>query len=74
MRENSTHVVDRFELGPIGTNCYVVRASQSASEAVVIDPSGPHHYVNDTDFNHYSMLRTIEDAWGLAEPPPPRVV
>jgi hydroxyacylglutathione hydrolase len=33
-------VVDRYELGPIGTNCYVVRASQAASEAVVIDPSG----------------------------------
>jgi glyoxylase-like metal-dependent hydrolase (beta-lactamase superfamily II) len=33
-------VVDRHELGPIGTNCYVVRASQGASEAVVIDPSG----------------------------------
>ena len=33
-------VVDRYELGPIGTNCYVVRASLSASEAVVIDPSG----------------------------------
>jgi hydroxyacylglutathione hydrolase len=33
-------VVDRHELGPIGTNCYVVRASRSATEAVVIDPSG----------------------------------
>jgi glyoxylase-like metal-dependent hydrolase (beta-lactamase superfamily II) len=33
-------VVDRYELGPIGTNCYVVRASRSAEEAVVIDPSG----------------------------------
>ena len=33
-------VVDRYELGPIGTNCYVVRASTAASEAVVIDPSG----------------------------------
>ncbi len=33
-------VVDRHELGPIGTNCYVVRASRSAGEAVVIDPSG----------------------------------
>ena len=30
--------VDRYELGPIGTNCYVVRASQGATEAVVIDP------------------------------------
>jgi hydroxyacylglutathione hydrolase len=33
-------VVDRYELGPIGTNCYVVRASRSAEDAVVIDPSG----------------------------------
>ena len=32
--------VDRYELGPIGTNCYVVRADRSAEEAVVIDPSG----------------------------------
>jgi hydroxyacylglutathione hydrolase len=32
--------VDRFELGPIGTNCYVVRASRSAPEAVVVDPGG----------------------------------
>jgi glyoxylase-like metal-dependent hydrolase (beta-lactamase superfamily II) len=33
-------VVDRYELGPIGTNCYVVRASQTADEAVVVDPGG----------------------------------
>ena len=33
-------VVDRFELGPISTNCYLVRASRSAEDAVVIDPSG----------------------------------
>lgn len=30
--------VDRYELGPIGTNCYVVRASPEAAQAVVIDP------------------------------------
>jgi len=30
--------VNRYELGPIGTNCYVVRADDSAAEAVVIDP------------------------------------
>jgi glyoxylase-like metal-dependent hydrolase (beta-lactamase superfamily II) len=30
--------VDRYELGPIGTNCYVVRAADDAAEAVVIDP------------------------------------
>jgi hydroxyacylglutathione hydrolase len=33
-------VVDRYELGPIGTNCYLVRATRTADEAVVVDPSG----------------------------------
>ena len=32
--------VEQLSLGPIGTNCYVVRADVSAPEAVVIDPSG----------------------------------
>jgi glyoxylase-like metal-dependent hydrolase (beta-lactamase superfamily II) len=36
----STLVVDRYELGPIGTNGYVVRASRTAPEAVVVDPGG----------------------------------
>ena len=33
-------VVDRYELGPIGTNCYVARRDRGAEEAVVIDASG----------------------------------
>src|SRR3954447_16609090 len=33
-----TLAVDRYELGPIGTNCYVVRTEHSASEVVVFDP------------------------------------
>jgi hydroxyacylglutathione hydrolase len=33
-------VVDRFELGPIGTNCFVVRSERGAKGAVVVDPSG----------------------------------
>lgn len=32
--------VDRYELGPIGTNCYVVRAEPGGREAVVVDPGG----------------------------------
>ena len=32
--------VDAYELGPIGTNCYIVRAEQGAPEAVVVDPGG----------------------------------
>ena len=31
-------VVDTYELGPIGTNCHVVRAERGAAEAVVVDP------------------------------------
>lgn len=32
--------VDRYELGPIGTNGYIVRADRAAAEAVVVDPGG----------------------------------
>jgi glyoxylase-like metal-dependent hydrolase (beta-lactamase superfamily II) len=32
--------VDQLSLGPIGTNCYVVRSEVGAEEAVVVDPSG----------------------------------
>lgn len=35
-----TLAVDRYELGPVGTNCYVVRASSTATDAVVVDPGG----------------------------------
>jgi hydroxyacylglutathione hydrolase len=31
-------VVDRYVLGPVETNCYVVRTDRAADEAVVIDP------------------------------------
>jgi hydroxyacylglutathione hydrolase len=30
--------IDRYELGPIGTNCYVVRADAQATVAIVVDP------------------------------------
>ena len=32
--------VDQLSLGPMGTNCYLVRADATADEAVVVDPSG----------------------------------
>jgi hypothetical protein len=35
--------------------------------AIVIDPSGPSHFTSGTAYNHYSLLRTIEDAWNLPE-------
>jgi glyoxylase-like metal-dependent hydrolase (beta-lactamase superfamily II) len=33
-------VIEQLALGPIETNCYVVRADRGADEAVVVDPSG----------------------------------
>jgi hydroxyacylglutathione hydrolase len=33
-----TLAVDRYELGPVGTNCYVVRTAPGAPEAAVVDP------------------------------------
>lgn len=32
--------VDQLQLGPLGTNCYVVRTARGAEEAAVVDPSG----------------------------------
>jgi glyoxylase-like metal-dependent hydrolase (beta-lactamase superfamily II) len=32
--------VDQLSLGPIGTNCYLVRSAAAAAEAAVVDPSG----------------------------------
>jgi hydroxyacylglutathione hydrolase len=32
--------VEQLSLGPIGTNCYVVRSDTSAAEAAFVDPSG----------------------------------
>ena len=32
--------VEQLSLGPMGTNCYVVRADSNATEAAVVDPSG----------------------------------
>ena len=33
-------VVDTYGLGPLQTNCYVVRAERGAPDAVVVDPGG----------------------------------
>jgi hydroxyacylglutathione hydrolase len=52
-------VVDRFELGPIGTNCYVVRAREGASKAVVIDPGG------DVDVLRHELARLGADCTAI---------
>ena len=32
--------VEKLELGPVGTNTYIVRSSEESAKAVVVDPSG----------------------------------
>jgi hydroxyacylglutathione hydrolase len=39
--------VNRYELGRIGTNCYIVRADEAAAEAVVVDPGAEASRVVD---------------------------
>ncbi|MEP7335362.1 MAG: MBL fold metallo-hydrolase [Actinomycetota bacterium] len=38
--------VDTYQLGPIGTNGYVVRAGEAARDAVVVDPGGDAERLN----------------------------
>ena len=40
--------VERYELGPIGTNGYVVRADEGAREAVVVDPGAEAERLTDS--------------------------
>jgi glyoxylase-like metal-dependent hydrolase (beta-lactamase superfamily II) len=40
-----TLTVDSLELGPVATNCYIVRADPGASAAVVVDPGAEAHRV-----------------------------
>jgi hydroxyacylglutathione hydrolase len=35
--------IEQYELGPIGTNAYVVRADDAATDAVVVDPGAEAH-------------------------------
>jgi hydroxyacylglutathione hydrolase len=43
--------VNTYELGPIGTNGYIVRAGPDAAEAVVVDPGGDGLIVELERFN-----------------------
>jgi hypothetical protein len=35
--------------------------------AIVVAAGGRRHFESTTPYNHYSLLRTLEDAWGLRE-------
>src|SRR4051812_43026033 len=68
--------VERYELGPIGTNCYVVRTEQGASEAVVFDPGADAAelrlegltvagiVVTHTHYDHIGAVADLAEATG----------
>jgi hydroxyacylglutathione hydrolase len=81
-------VVDRYELGPVGTNCYVVRAERGAGDAVVIDPGGDVAelrlelarlgtrctaiFVTHADADHVGGVADLAEASGAPVYAPPR--
>jgi glyoxylase-like metal-dependent hydrolase (beta-lactamase superfamily II) len=81
-------VVDRYEMGPVGTNCYVVRAERGAPEAVVVDPGGDASqlrlelaragarcaaiFVTHADADHVAGLADLAEGTGAPIYAPPR--
>lgn len=72
--------VEQLQLGPVGTNCYVVRSSEEAAGAVVIDPGADVEAITSTlarlgvecagillthsHFDHFGALAELEAATG----------
>jgi hydroxyacylglutathione hydrolase len=81
-------VVDRYEVGPVGTNCYVVRAERGAPEAVVVDPGGDAAelrlelaragarcsaiFVTHADADHVAGLADLAEGTGAPVYAPPK--
>jgi hydroxyacylglutathione hydrolase len=81
-------VVDRYEVGPVGTNCYVVRAELEAPEAIVVDPGGDAAelrlelaragascaaiFVTHADADHVAGLADLAEGTGAPIYAPPR--
>ena len=81
-------VVDRYEVAPVGTNCYVIRAERGAGEAVVVDPGGDSAQlrlelaragarctailVTHADADHVAGLADLADGTGAPIYAPPR--
>ncbi|HEV2427464.1 MAG TPA: alkaline phosphatase family protein [Acidimicrobiales bacterium] len=56
---------DYADSGLYGTGCCGSNPGGGQVATIVITNKGPIHVVDATPYNHYSLLRTFEDAFGL---------
>jgi phosphatidylinositol-3-phosphatase len=52
---------------PAGANATSAVAGGGRVAMIVVARHGVRGYTNATPFNHYSLLKTVEDVWGLGE-------
>ena len=56
---------DFSDSGQLGTGCCGADPGGGHVVTIVITNKGPIHVTDNTPYNHYSLLRSIEDAFGL---------
>jgi phospholipase C len=56
---------DFSDSGQAGTGCCGADPGGGHVATIVITNHGPRHLTDSTAYNHYSLLRTLEDAFGL---------
>jgi phospholipase C len=56
---------DFSDSGQLGTGCCGADPGGGHVATIVITNHGPRHLTDNTAYNHYSLLRTLEDAFGL---------
>jgi hypothetical protein len=64
-RHGNNAIVLTLTEGDSSAGCCDVKTGTGHVLTVVITSHGPRHLVDATPFNHYSLLLTIEDAFGL---------
>jgi phosphatidylinositol-3-phosphatase len=57
---------DFSDSGQPGTGCCCSNIGGGHVATIVITNQGAKHVTDNTAYNHYSLLRTFEDAFGLA--------
>jgi phosphatidylinositol-3-phosphatase len=56
---------DFSDAGQLGTGCCGANPGGGKVATIVITNKGPIHITDNTPYNHYSLLRSMEDAFGL---------